>query len=166
MATAQTTVIRKDTVPQKTPIKACIVPPLANVAKEDTTYKARPVKMYSNGKTVIGEIIADRNLESKIYLIKSTQTKDSTGQYITSLQLGNNGKTPLLGLLDVRMIFNHPVTSIDCNWDAEYLMTSISNDKMTYLFTANPYSQDHGSLIFTIISRDKILVRLYGTSGD
>lgn len=131
--------------------------------------KVKELKIYGNSKVEIGTIIVNPTLATKIFLLKSIQTLDSSGVYTTIFILGNNEKLPLFGL-DVSLQFNAPIISCEHNSGVSMsIYESMSQDKKGYYLKVSQINRQPWAepeiLRFTIKSFTKIKTTINGIDG-
>lgn len=130
--------------------------------------KVETLKIY-NGKVEIGKIIITPTLKTKIFLIKSTQKKDTSGVYITTFYFGNNDNLPLFG---VKMVLNFDYPVYSCSQAVGSGISSawgLSENKKTYTYMASQVNRSPFSesiiMSFTIKSAEKIKTQILGIDG-
>jgi hypothetical protein len=136
---------------------------------QSKTNTAKQLNVYGrDGKTVIGRVIVNTTSASKLFLLKSTQKKDSANNYITTFYLGNKETTPLL---DARILmkFSKPVIDVMPTFSAAFnSLSGLSDDHITYIFKAGRLDRDPGSVVvisFDIKSKDRVITEISGLDG-
>lgn len=141
----------------------------AQQPKVNNIKQVKTLNIYGNGnKTVIGKLIVNQTLETKIFHISSYQTKDSLGIYTTTINLGNNENVPLFGG-NFSLHFDNPVISVEGHCNGMNISTSIDGEKKTFTFKAGQINrpfQGNILLSFEIKSTQKTLVTLNGVDGQ
>lgn len=129
--------------------------------------KANIVNIYGNGRTVIGKIILNTILKTKIFLIKSEQIKDDfTGVYTTLLELDNKEKVPLFGV-NISLLFSSPVISVTSHVFGFSVSENLSDNNKKYNFQAGQINRNPLGPTYQIEikSENKILVTISGLDG-
>lgn len=131
--------------------------------------KVSTLKVYEeDGKTVIGKILVNAGIPTKLLLLKSVQKKDTSDNYSTTFYLGNKETTPLL---DARILmkFNKAVIAVKPEFSAAFnSMNGLADDRMTYSFKAGRLDRDPGSVViisFTVKSKEKVITEISGLDG-
>jgi hypothetical protein len=143
----------------------------AQKQKVNNINQVKSLNIYGNGnKTVIGKLIVNQTLQTKIFLINSYQTKDTLGIYTTTINIGNKENVPLFGG-DYSLEFDTPVIS------AEGKPQSMGMDISTTLNEAHtnfsykigqvnrPWGGGYILLSFVIKSTRRTLVTIKGIDG-
>jgi len=142
----------------------------AQQPKINNINEVKTLNIYGgNNKTVIGKIIVNQTLQTKIFLINYSQTKDSSGIYTTIINLGNNENVPLFGG-NISLYFDKPVISAEGSplSSGMNILTSLDANKMNYSFKAAQINQPfEGNILisFVIKSTQKTLVTIKGIDG-
>ena len=142
----------------------------AQQPKVNNIKEVKTLNIYGgNNKTVIGKIIVNQTLQTKIFLINYSQTKDSLGIYTTIFNLGNNENFPLFGG-NFSLQFDKPVISADGSplSSGMSISTSLDADKMNYTFKAGQINRPfEGNILisFVIKSTQSTLVTIKGIDG-
>ncbi|SDT60988.1 hypothetical protein SAMN05216490_4310 [Mucilaginibacter mallensis] len=132
--------------------------------------EVKELKIYgSDAKIVIGKIIVNETLETKLYLINSTQLKDDSNYYVTKFNFGNNQSVALFGA-KITMKFNKPVLFVNFGGfsTATAMGFGISADKTSYVFKAQQINRDpdnHVIITFIIKSKERITTEVSGVDG-
>lgn len=127
----------------------------------------KTLKIYGNGKTVIGKIIMNQTLKTKVLLLKTDQFKDTlTGLFTTIVELGNKDNIPLFGV-NITLKFDKPYLSIDAHCTAMSVSESRSNDQKEFIFEAGQINLNNfGPMLqFEIKSKEKIVYTISGIDG-
>jgi len=135
----------------------------------------KTLKIYGNGKVVIGTIVIQQTLETKIFLLNSTQQSDSTGTYTTFLGFGNKSKLPMFGV-DITIKFSDSVISVNGATPGNSLSAAagtniygyISKNSKELVFKAAQVNQQlltDNMIVFEIKSKKKITFSIYGVDG-
>lgn len=117
----------------------------------------------------IAKIVVNQTIETKLYFIKSTQEKDKSGYYITSIYVGNKDRLPYFGA-DLRVDFDNPIDSAGQSGfsSALGLEFGITGPK-TYIFKAsqiNRYINSTLVAVFFFKSKEKISFTITGLDGN
>ena len=133
----------------------------AQQPKVNNIKEVKTLNIYgNNNKTVIGKLIINQTLQTKVYLLSYSQSKDSNGIVTTILNFGNNENLPLFNT-DIFLLFDKPVLSVSeqIASSAMTLSYSISDDKRSYSFKAGqlnrPFEKGNILLSLTITSQPK-----------
>lgn len=141
----------------------------AQQPKVNNIKQVKTLNIYGNGnKTVIGKLIVNQTLETKIFYISSYQTKDTLGTYTTTINLGNNENVPLFGG-NFSLQFDNPVISAEGHCNGMNISTSLDAEKKNFTFKAGQINRPfQGNILisFEIKSSQKILVTLNGVNGQ
>lgn len=137
--------------------------------KVNNINEVKTLNIYgSNTKNIIGKIIVNQTLQTKVFLLTYSQKKDSLGIYTTIINLGNNENLPLFGV-KVMLKFNKPVISIDPNMTVAFTISSGFNDTNTeFIFSAQQINrpfEGNNILTFIIKSNEPVLTTIFGIDG-
>ncbi|MBS1737902.1 MAG: hypothetical protein JSS98_15065 [Bacteroidetes bacterium] len=128
----------------------------------------KTLNVYGNSKVIIGKIEVNQTLKTKVYLIKSNQSKDSTGVWVSEYFFGNNEEVPLFNA-NVLLEFDKPVLSEQTRPGTSFSITwGLTEDKMQYYFKAGQINRPfEGNIIFSfqIRSAEKITPVIKGVAG-
>jgi hypothetical protein len=136
---------------------------------QSKTSTAKQLNVYGrDGKTVIGKVIVNAPAESKLFLLKSTQKKDSANNYITTFYLGNKETAPVLNAR-ILMKFGKPVLEVIPSFSTAFNnVNGLSEDHLTYIFKAGRLDRDPGSVVvisFAIKSKERVIAEITGLDG-
>lgn len=143
----------------------------AQQPKVNNIKQVKTLNIYGKGnKTVIGKLIVNQTLQTKIFLINSYQTKDTLGIYTTTIDLGNNENVPLFGG-DFSLEFDTPVISAEGKPHSMgmNISTTLNEDHTNFSYKIGQVNRPFGGgnilLSFVIKSTKKILVTIKGLDG-
>lgn len=127
----------------------------------------KELKVYGNGKIVIAKMIVNKTLDTKAYLEKIEQVKDSSGIWVTTIDINNkeNG-VPLFGL-DIYLEFDKEVLEVNHYGIFTMSHTGFRDNKKAYMFKASQANKyEFGPpLRFVITSKEKITTKISGLAG-
>nr|WP_294793326.1 hypothetical protein [uncultured Mucilaginibacter sp.] len=119
-------------------------------------------------KVSIGKIIIQETLQTKLYLIKSEQKRDSTG-YLTTFYFGNNERLPLFGTAILIKLDSKIITvNLQLAGLAMYVTRGIQSDNKSYLLKAQQINRDADSstiIVITVKTENQIHADIYGLDG-
>ena len=135
------------------------------IAQNKINNKIKEVKnlnIYGNGKTIIGKIIINQTIKTKIFLLGSSQVKDSSGNFTTVLEFGNEEAIPFFNG-DFFFQFDQPVISVEPHLTVGMSLSyGLSDDHKSFFFTAGQINRPFGNgnilIYFTIQSATKVKV--------
>lgn len=138
------------------------------VSSQDKTV-IKDLSVYSrDGESVIAKVLVEAKAKGNLFLIKATQKKDSTNNYITRFYLGNKGSGPVLHMR-LLLRFTKPVIAVTPSFTTAFNnMSGLSEDHNTYTFKSGRLERDSGSVIvisFTIKSKERMVTEISGLDG-
>jgi hypothetical protein len=136
---------------------------------QSKTNQVKQLNVYGrDGKTVIGKVVVNTTAASKLFLLKSTQKKDSANNYVTTFYLGNKETAPVLDAR-ILMSFSKPVMEVMPSFSTAFNnVNGLSEDHLTYIFKAGRLDRDPGSVVvisFAIKSKDRAITEISGLDG-
>jgi hypothetical protein len=138
-----------------------------NTNRSKTT-GVKELNIYGSNANFVGKLIINTSVKTNLFLLKSTQKKDTSNNYITKFYLGNRDTIPITGV-KILMKFSKPVKAVMPSFSAAFnVINGISDDHISYIFKAGQLNRDAGSVIvisFTIKSKDKIATEISGLDG-
>lgn len=142
---------------------------IVDVKSQSKTSDVKELNVYGHdGKSVIGKLIVNTSVPTKLFLLKSIQKKDTSDNYITTFYLGNKEATPLAAAR-IFMKFNKPVITVTPSFSAAFNnVNALADDHLTYFFKASQLNRDPGSVVvisFTIKSSEKVTAEISGLDG-
>jgi hypothetical protein len=136
---------------------------------QSKTDEVKVLNVYgSNASFVIGKLIINKSVKTNLFLLKSTQKKDTSNHYVTTFYLGNKDTIAVAGV-KIIMKFSKPVKAVMPSFSAAFnVVDGISDDHISYIFKAGQLNRDSGSVVvisFRIKSKDKITTEISGLDG-
>lgn len=138
--------------------------------KKITTNKIDNVKtlnIYGKSKVIIGKVIINQPLSTKAYLISLSQTKDSSDTYTSIIDIDNKEKTPLFGL-DITLMFDKPVLSVDPSLIGQGSFESFSDDHLRYKLKVDQVNNQpfiDPKIRITVTGKQKFITTISGVVG-
>jgi hypothetical protein len=128
--------------------------------------KVGTLNIYGNGKTVIGQIIINQTIETKVFLTKSSQKKDTGDIFLTTLSFDNKAKIPMFGV-DISLDFDGPVLSVEPNASAINESFSTSNGNKHYQIQISQVNRFPNTDPLSIIIKSKtpVFTKISGIDG-
>lgn len=130
---------------------------------------AGTVNIYGNGKTIIGKIIINQSIKSKILLAEQSQNKDTSGTYITVFKFVNsdNQGVPFFAV-NISLEFDLPVVSVSPDLIGETTSAfsinfDLTNANKGFYFKASQINAQ--GFQFKILSKNKIMTKILGIDG-
>ena len=138
--------------------------------KINNIQEVKQLNIYgNNNKTVIGKVLINETLDTKVYLLAYEEKTDTIGNYITILKFGNNEKVPLFGT-DIVLQFDSPVISVNPQIASVAMSEGwgYNADKTAFEYKAGQLNRPYEGntiLTLTILSKKKIFTTIHGIEG-
>ena len=129
---------------------------------------AGQINIYGNGNVYIGTIVINKALQTKIFLLSATQSRDTDSSYITELSFGNDDNIPLFGV-DLKINFSDAVMSLGPQGTMMNLRYGLDSGNSVFEFQASQINKTPGSnlaLVLSFRSKTKVNFSIFGTDGS